>query len=85
MYMSLSLCIEYAHKFRGQHFSVMIILSNIYLISGFAGPRYADDGSVLPHSLLGTFSEFKKIALDRGDLLVLFFFLSYKLVLYWLW
>lgn len=37
--------------------------------SGFAGPRYADDGSVLPHSLLGTFSEFKKIALDRGDLL----------------
>ncbi|XP_052073904.1 MYCBP-associated protein-like isoform X2 [Mytilus californianus] len=37
--------------------------------SGFAGPRYSQDGSVLPHSLLGTFSEFKKIALEKGDLL----------------
>ncbi|XP_063409770.1 MYCBP-associated protein-like isoform X3 [Mytilus trossulus] len=37
--------------------------------SGFAGPRYSQDGSVLPHSLLGSFSEFKKIALEKGDLL----------------
>ncbi|XP_065944680.1 MYCBP-associated protein isoform X6 [Magallana gigas] len=37
--------------------------------SGFAGPRYNDEGAPIPHSLLGSYDEFRKEAIKRGDLL----------------
>lgn len=37
--------------------------------SGFAGPRYNDEGAPVPHSLLGSYDEFRKEAIKRGDLL----------------
>ncbi|XP_061190862.1 MYCBP-associated protein-like isoform X2 [Saccostrea echinata] len=37
--------------------------------SGFAGPRYDEDGAPIPHSLLGSYEEFRKEAIKRGDLL----------------
>lgn len=42
------------------------------MFAGFAGPRYSQDGAVIPHSLLGNYSDFKKIAVEKGDLLVCF-------------
>ncbi|XP_056002049.1 MYCBP-associated protein-like isoform X3 [Ostrea edulis] len=37
--------------------------------SGFAGPRYNDEGAPIPHSLLGSYDEFRREAIKRGDLL----------------
>ncbi|XP_078330046.1 MYCBP-associated protein-like isoform X1 [Crassostrea virginica] len=37
--------------------------------SGFAGPRYNEEGAPIPHSLLGSYDEFRKEAIKRGDLL----------------
>ncbi|KAK3576672.1 hypothetical protein CHS0354_004957 [Potamilus streckersoni] len=37
--------------------------------SGFSGPRYNADGSVIPHSILGNYEDFRKEAVHRGDLL----------------
>ncbi|KAL5019985.1 hypothetical protein ScPMuIL_002877 [Solemya velum] len=37
--------------------------------SGFAGPRYDMNGRVIAHSILGTYDEFHKEAVKRGDLL----------------
>ena len=39
-------------------------------ISGFAGPRYDDDGNVVAHSILGSYDDFQTEAVKRGDLLV---------------
>lgn len=39
-------------------------------MAGFAGPRYNDEGAPIPHSLLGSYDEFRKEAIKRGDLLV---------------
>lgn len=41
-----------------------------YVLLGFAGPRYNDEGAPVPHSLLGSYDEFRKEAIKRGDLLV---------------
>ncbi|KAK3094720.1 hypothetical protein FSP39_005416 [Pinctada imbricata] len=37
--------------------------------SGFAGPRYDRIGDVIPHSLLGSYDDFHREAIKRGDLL----------------
>ena len=39
-------------------------------ISGFAGPRYDDNGNVIAHSILGSYDDFQTEAVKRGDLLV---------------
>ena len=38
--------------------------------AGFAGPRYDNDGNVLPYSILGNYNEFQQEAIRRGDLMV---------------
>lgn len=48
--------------------TVLIIVS--FVLLGFAGPRYNDEGAPIPHSLLGSYDEFRKEAIKRGDLLV---------------
>ncbi|GFO47750.1 mycbp-associated protein-like isoform x4 [Plakobranchus ocellatus] len=37
--------------------------------SGFAGPKYDEQGEVIPHSLLGTYEDFHREATRRGDIL----------------
>ncbi|XP_052779742.1 MYCBP-associated protein-like isoform X3 [Mya arenaria] len=37
--------------------------------SGFAGPRYDDDGNVIAYSILGNYGEFQQEAIRRGDLM----------------
>ncbi|XP_041376567.1 MYCBP-associated protein-like isoform X3 [Gigantopelta aegis] len=37
--------------------------------SGYAGPRYHHDGSVVPHSILGSYKDFHREAVKRGDLM----------------
>ncbi|GFO12288.1 mycbp-associated protein-like isoform x4, partial [Plakobranchus ocellatus] len=35
----------------------------------FAGPKYDEQGEVIPHSLLGTYEDFHREATRRGDIL----------------
>ncbi|XP_046580766.1 MYCBP-associated protein-like isoform X2 [Haliotis rubra] len=37
--------------------------------SGFAGPRYNPDGSVIKHSILGSYNDFHRQAVKKGDLI----------------
>ncbi|XP_046350342.2 MYCBP-associated protein-like isoform X3 [Haliotis rufescens] len=37
--------------------------------SGFAGPRYNPDGSVIQHSILGSYNDFHRQAVKKGDLI----------------
>lgn len=37
--------------------------------SGFAGPRYDEDGNVIPHSILGNYEDFHREAVKQGDLM----------------
>lgn len=38
-------------------------------VSGFAGPRYDNNGHVINHSILGSYEEFQQQAMLKGDLL----------------
>lgn len=48
----------------------IVFVFYFYVLLGFAGPRYNDEGAPVPHSLLGSYDEFRKEAIKRGDLLV---------------
>ena len=64
LYLSLSLSLSLSYC----HFNDR--LTFLCLIPGFAGPRYNEEGAPIPHSLLGSYDEFRKEAIKRGDLLV---------------
>lgn len=52
-----------------RNFNIALIY-NIFIKIGFAGPRYDTDGHVVAHSILGSYEDFQREAIKRGDLMV---------------